>query len=83
MRKFTVPAVAVLMALGANFAWAADVTGTIKSINANTHEIVLEDGKTYQVANTVDLGALKSGDKVTITAEVENGKNMASKVTKS
>jgi Cu/Ag efflux protein CusF len=83
MKKFTVPAMAALIALGANFAWAADVTGVIKSINANTHEIVLEDGKAYQVANNVDLASFKSGDKVTISAEVENGKNMASKVTKS
>jgi Cu/Ag efflux protein CusF len=83
MKKFTVPAIAALMALGANFAWAADITGVIKTINANTHEIVLEDGKAYQVANSVDLKDLKTGDKVTITAEVENGKNMASRVTKS
>ena len=83
MKKFTVPAMAALIALGANFAWAADVTGVIKSINANRHEIVLEDGKAYQVANNVDLASFKSGDKVTISAEVENGKNMASKVTKS
>jgi hypothetical protein len=83
MKKFTVPAIAALMALGANFAWAADVTGVIKTVNATTHEIVLEDGKAYQVANNIDLATFKSGDKVIITAEVENGKAMATKVTKS
>ena len=83
MRKFTAPAIATIMALNASFAWAADVTGTIKSINANAHEIVLEDGKAYTVTNDVNLASFKTGDKVTISMEVENGKNVASKVTKS
>jgi Cu/Ag efflux protein CusF len=82
MKKFVLPAVAASMAMSVSFAWAADVMGVIKTINANAHEIVLDDGKTYTVPQNVNLSTFKEGDKVMVTAEVENGKNVASKVTK-
>ena len=81
MRKLVIPAVAALMAMSVS-AWAADVTGVIKSINANTHEIVLDDGKTYTVPQNMKLTDFKAGDKVMVSAEVQNGKNVASKVEK-
>ena len=82
MKKIVFPAVAALMAMSVSFAWAADVMGVIKTINANAHEIVLDDGKTYTVPQNVNLSTFKEGDKVMVTAEVQNGKNVASKVTK-
>ena len=84
MRKSIVPAIAALVALNVTAAWAwSDVTGVIKSINANTHEITLDDGKTYTVEKNVSLTNLKAGDKVMVSTETQNGKNMANKVTKS
>jgi Cu/Ag efflux protein CusF len=82
MKKFVIPAAAALMAMSVSFAWAADVTGVIKSINANAHEIVLDDGKTYTVPQSMKLSDFKEGDKVMVSAEVQNGKNVASKVQK-
>ena len=82
MRKFEIPAVAAVMAMSVSFAWAGDVTGVIKSINANAHEIVLDDGKTYSVPQNINISNLKEGDKVMVSAAVENGKNIVSKVAK-
>ena len=82
MKKFVIPAVAAVMAMSVSFAWAGDVTGVIKSINANAHEIVLDDGKTYSVPQNINISNLKEGDKVMVSAEVENGKNIVSKVAK-
>ena len=82
MKKLVIPAAAALMAMSVSFAWAADVTGVIKSINANAHEIVLDDGKTYSLPQNINLNNFKEGDKVMVTAEVQNGKNVASKVAK-
>jgi len=82
MRKVIVPAAAALIAMSVSFAWAADVTGVIKSINAKSHEIVLDDGKTYTVPQSMKLSDFKEGDKVMVSAEVQNGKNVASKVEK-
>jgi hypothetical protein len=54
----------------------------IKSIDAKTHELVLDNGKSYMLENTVNPATYKAGDKVTVTTQVENGKNMVNKVVK-
>jgi Cu/Ag efflux protein CusF len=82
MRKLVIPAAAALMAMSVSFAWAADVTGVIKSINANAHEIVLDDGKTYSLPQSIKMTDFKEGDKIMVSAEVQNGKNVVSKVEK-
>jgi methyl coenzyme M reductase beta subunit len=83
MKKFAVPALAALMVLSAGtaFAWS-DVTGMIKTINPKSHEIVLDNGKTYVLDQGVAIGTFKTGDKVTMTTQVENGKNMVNKLAK-
>jgi Cu/Ag efflux protein CusF len=84
MRKFAVPALAALFVLNAGLAMAwSNVTGVIKSIDASTHEFTLDDGKTYAVEGNINLGTFKTGDKVTVTTQPENGKNMVNKVIKS
>ena len=82
MKKLLIPAAAALMAVSVSFAWAGDVTGVIKSINANAHEIVLDDGKTYSLPQNINISTFKEGDKVMVSAEVQNGKNIVSKVAK-
>jgi Cu/Ag efflux protein CusF len=82
MKKLVIPAVAALMAVSVTFAWAGDVTGVIKTINANAHEIVLDDGKTYSLPQNINISTFKEGDKVMVSAEVQNGKNVVSKVEK-
>ena len=78
-RLGTLVAVSVLVA-GASTAWANNINGTIKSIDAKNHELTLDDGKTYEVASNVTLEGLKPGDKVKINAEMKNGKNFVDKV---
>ena len=83
MKKLVMPAVAALMALNMTAAWAwSDVSGTVKSVNADKHEITLDNGKTYTVDQSVKLTEFKAGDKVMVSTEEQNGKNMANKVTK-
>ena len=81
MKKLLIPALTAL-AMSTSFAWAADVNGVIKSIDANAHQITLDDGKTYTVDQSVKLTDFKAGDKVMVSAEVQNGKNMATKIAK-
>jgi Cu/Ag efflux protein CusF len=83
MKKFAVPALASLMMLGASLAYAANISGTIKSIDTTKKEIVLDNGQTYQLQQNVSTTNLKAGDKVTMTTQVQNGKTMVSKVAKS
>lgn len=80
--KFTVPLAfaAVLMSSLAAFAAATTATNTVKSIDAKKNEIVLNDGKTYELPKKFKTDGIKAGEKVMITFEVKNGKNVASKV---
>jgi len=82
MKKIAVPAFAALV-MSTSFAWAwNDVTGTIRNINAQSHEIILDNGKTYTLQGDVALGTFKVGDKVMVSTEVQNGKNMINKLSK-
>ena len=82
--KKTASAIAAVMILSSSFAWAwSDVSGTIKDINADTRQITLDDGKVYSVESGVNLANLKVGDKIVVTTESRDGKNMVNKVTKS
>ncbi len=82
MRR-TLTVVAIVAGLGATSAMAAGMstgmadktTGTIKSIDKAKNELVLKDGKTFDVNKSVDLAGLKTGEKVTITY-TQSGKSM-------
>ena len=83
MRKFVIPAIAAAMVMNAGFAFAwSDVTGVIKTIDTQKHEVVLDNGKIYMLNNTVNPQTFKVGDKVIVSTQVENGKNMVNKMTK-
>jgi Cu/Ag efflux protein CusF len=85
MRK-ALSVLAVLAALGATSALAATsgmsekATGTIKSIDKAKSELILKDGKTFDVQKGVDLAALKPGEKVTITYTKSKDKMDATEV---
>lgn len=53
----------------------AKTVGTIKSLDAAAHSVTLDNGKVCQCGSTVDLGAFKSGDKVTMSFADKNGKS--------
>lgn len=49
--------------------------GTIKSLDAAAHSVTLDTGKVCQCGKMVDLGAFKSGDKVSMSFVDKNGKS--------
>jgi Cu/Ag efflux protein CusF len=59
----------------ANLAYAAEATGTIKSIDMSKHEVTLNNGSTYDVAKSVKLDGLKVGEEVRLTYS-QSGKAM-------
>lgn len=72
-------AVASLAALSSAVGAATNQTGAIKTLNVDKHEIVLDDGKTFE-APAVDLKSFKVGEKVQITYDAKDGKMVATKV---
>ncbi len=83
MKKFLIPAVAVI-ALGSSPVWAwSHVSGSITSIDPNAHQIVLDNGKTYSLQSSVNLASLAVGDKVTVNTETKGKQHLVNKVTKS
>ena len=72
-------AVASLAALSSAAGAATTQTGAIKTVNADKHEIVLDNGKTFE-APTLDLKSFKVGEKVQITYDAKDGKMVATKV---
>jgi Cu/Ag efflux protein CusF len=80
MNRHILTATAAALLLGSTVAWAGnDVKGTVQSINAETQQITLNDGKTYKAAAGVNLASLKAGDSVTIQTEDQNGETVVTK----
>ena len=71
-------AVASLVLSSAAIAASTEI-GTIKTVNADKHEVVLDSGKTFE-APAVDLKPFKVGEKVQITYDPAGGKMVATKV---
>ena len=82
MRTFAIFTIAGAIAMSTSFAWAwSDVSGTVDKVNAKEREIVLDNGQTYVVEKKTRMDNLKKGEKVTLSWEEQNGKNMVNKVT--
>jgi len=73
MKKLSVVLVVVLsLCLVVSLAFAADMKGTVKSVDAKAGSlIIIIDGKdtTYKADKAVDLGKVKAGDKVEFAAD--------------
>ena len=80
MKRLGTLLAASLLVAGTNTAWAATVNGMIKSVDDKSHELTLDDGRTYLVAENVTLEGLKPGDRVKVNAEMKNGKHFVDKV---
>lgn len=65
MKKLLIATAAALVATV--YAFAGEVEGVVKEVNAETHALVLEDGTSYTVAEGVDLSAVMAGDTVKVT----------------
>lgn len=66
--------------MATTFAFGADATGAIKVLDAKTHTLTLDNGQVYAISPKLDLGSLWIGEKVTVTYQPQNGKNMATTI---
>ncbi len=64
----------------AAFATTQSATGAVKSTDAARHEIVLEDGQTFEAGSKINFGKIKVGDKITIKFAKKGDKLIATKV---
>lgn len=71
MNKFLATTAASLAFIGA--AYAADVEGTVQSVDPATRSITLEDGKTYVVPASISVDGLAAGAKVKVTVDDSSG----------
>jgi Cu/Ag efflux protein CusF len=58
----------------------SDFSGTIKSVDASTRQIDLDNGRTYYVQRGINLAKFKAGDKVALHTEEQLGKRMVTKL---
>ena len=80
MRKFLLAAASVGLMTVTN-AYAAETTGTVRSINTKSRaSITLSDGKVYMLPEGIEAELIKVGERVRITFSQRNGKNRASSV---
>jgi hypothetical protein len=77
----TVLALAAAALLGAvSVANAADVTGTIKSIDTTAKTVTLDNGDMYKFPTTFDSAKFKVGEKVKVTYSGSGTGMMASDI---
>jgi hypothetical protein len=72
-------ALVALLAI-APLAMAAEIEGTIKTIDTSDRTIVLDDGTKVSVADGVSMDTLKEGTDVKVSYEERDGKNVATSV---
>ena len=73
MRTLKIAAAAAALLAAISFAGAAEVTGSIKSIDAAAGTITLDNGKAYKLPATVKAADWKVGDKVKVTYDEKDG----------
>jgi uncharacterized protein (AIM24 family) len=67
MRMLAGAVLATALLGAASVAYAADATGTIKSLNMSKDMITLDNSSTYMAPKTVKLSDFKVGQKVTVS----------------
>ena len=83
MRIIAAPALAAwIVTSSAISVLGNDLSGTIKSIDIQARQVVLDDGNAYSVRRGINLAKFAVGERVTLHTEDENGKNMVTKLTK-
>lgn len=81
MRALTIPAVTAIFLASHALAFAAEnVTGTIKSLDLSAHTVTLDNGTVYTLPSDFKDPGLKTGQKVSISWEMMDGKHMVDSV---
>ena len=81
MKMLLVPVLAALLVVGPAFAAEqSQVSGTITQMDSGKHQITLSDGVTYNLPADMQAQNLKVGDRVTITAEKQDGASVVQRL---
>lgn len=80
MHKFLL-ATAITVVAATN-AQAAEITGTVRSVNTKSDSVTLSDGKTYSLPEGIEAEAVKVGEKVRINFTSNHNQNRASSLTR-
>ncbi len=67
MRMFVSAALAAAVLGAASVAYAADATGTIKSLDMSKDMVTLDNGASYVAPKSMKLSDFKVGEKVTVS----------------
>ena len=82
MRKLIVVTATVATLIAATNAQAAEMTGTVSSVNTKTDSITLNDGKAYVLPEGIEAESVKVGENVKVTFTQSKGQNRASALIK-
>jgi Cu/Ag efflux protein CusF len=82
MRKSAIALAAAALFGTVAVASAADVSGTIKSIDMTAKTVTLDNGQIYKLPSTFDEAKFKVGDKVKVTYSGTGSNMMASDIEK-
>lgn len=82
MRKLLVVTATVATLIAATSAQAAEITGTVSSVNTKTDSITLNDGKAYVLPEGIEAESVKVGENVKVTFTQSKGQNRASALIK-
>src|SRR6476660_8710692 len=63
------------------FSWS-DTSGTIRSLDRTTRELVLADGMIFLVSRGINLAKFNEGDHIVLHTETEKGKELITRITK-
>jgi Cu/Ag efflux protein CusF len=82
MKTTLIPTAFAVLALSTFAAFAANSmsNGVIKSIDATSQTITLEDGKAYVLPKGFDIKTLKVGEKVAVDWTMTDGKYVAASI---
>jgi Cu/Ag efflux protein CusF len=81
MRKFITSTAAMIVAAAcATSAPATTISGTIASVDKKNDSITLVDGRKFTLPEGVEAETLKSGEKVTVTYTMKNGRMVVSNI---
>lgn len=63
-------------------AYAAETTGTVRSVNTKSDSITLSDGKVYVLPEGIEAESVKVGQRVKVKFSQSKGKNRVSSLIK-
>lgn len=74
-------AVALTLLAAPGLALAADATGTVRSWNEQSRQLVLDNGQTYVLQANMPAGPqLAPGQRVTLTFDMQGNQNMVTRI---